>query len=68
MARHFAVTNGTWTSTFDLMYRHYGRLLAARRGEDLTRFLEPSPVGLIQAVPSPTLAQPARREIGAVAP
>jgi alpha-1,6-mannosyltransferase len=69
MARHFAVTNGTWTSTFDLMYRHYGRLLAARRGEDLSRFLEPrAATGLIRAVPSPSIAHAARREIGAVAP
>jgi alpha-1,6-mannosyltransferase len=32
-AREFAVTNGTWSRTFDLMYAHYARLLAVHRGE-----------------------------------
>jgi len=32
-ARKYAVSNGTWGRTFDLMYSHYARLLAVHRGE-----------------------------------
>jgi alpha-1,6-mannosyltransferase len=40
-ARKFAVENGTWKRTFDLMYGHYSRLLAVHRGETVPRAFVP---------------------------
>ena len=69
-ARHYAITNGTWTRTFDLMFSHYSRLLARHRGEAVPAFEPPVPVhDLIHPVSTPMLAPAvSRRQIGAIAP
>lgn len=69
-ARHYAITNGTWTRTFDLMFSHYARLLARRHGESVPTFEMPVEVhDLIHPVSTPVLAPAmSRRQIGAIAP
>ncbi|MBW2261919.1 MAG: glycosyltransferase [Deltaproteobacteria bacterium] len=69
-ARHYATTNGTWTRTFDLMFRHYARLLARHRGAAAPVYEAPVEVhDLIHPVSTPILAPAiSRRQIGAIAP
>jgi glycosyltransferase involved in cell wall biosynthesis len=65
-ARYFAVTNGTWKHTFDLMFGHYRRLLAMHRGEQVPE-VEEQPVFGEQFVGAPNLT-PVRRQAGMIAP
>jgi alpha-1,6-mannosyltransferase len=69
-ARHYAITNGTWTRTFDLMFGHYARLLARHRGQSVPVLEPPVPVyDLIHPVSTPVLAPVvSSRQIGALAP